>query len=110
LAISIGGALAAAVDWASFLYNQTTNITKLPKEYSMKAYILIKIRAGELKQVVKELRKLPFVMNADMTFGPYDAVAVVEHGDINGIGSLLASSVQTIPGVEQTLTCLAVEL
>ena len=76
----------------------------------MKAYILIKIRTGEIKQVVKELRKLEAVKSADMTFGPYDAVAVVEHDNINGIGSLLASSIQPIPGVEQTLTCLAVEI
>ncbi len=76
----------------------------------MKAYILIKIRAGELNQAVAELRKLPFVKSADVTFGPYDAVAVVEHEDINGIGSLLAKSIQPIAGVEQTLTCLAVEV
>lgn len=76
----------------------------------MKAYILIKIRAGELNQVVTELRKMPFVTSADVTFGPYDAVAVVEHEDINGIGSLLAKSIQPIPGVEQTLTCLAVAI
>ena len=76
----------------------------------MKAYILIKIRAGELKQVVKQLRKLEFVTSAEMTFGPYDAVAVVEHSDINGIGTVLATSIQPIPGVEQTLTCLAVEI
>jgi len=76
----------------------------------MKAYILIKIRTGELKQVVRELRKLEAVKSADMTFGPYDAVAVVEHNDINGIGSVLAGSIQPIPGVEQTLTCLAVDI
>ena len=76
----------------------------------MKAYILIKIRAGELNQAVAELRKLPCVKSADVTFGPYDAVAVVEHEDINGIGSLLAKSIQPIAGVEQTLTCLAVEV
>lgn len=76
----------------------------------MKAYILIKIRTGEIKQVVKELRKMEAVKSADMTFGPYDAVAVVEHDSINGIGSLLAGSIQPIPGVEQTLTCLAVDI
>ncbi len=76
----------------------------------MKAYILIKIRAGELNQVVTELRKLPFVKSADVTFGPYDAVAVVEHDEINGIGSLLTKSIQPIAGVEQTLTCLVVDL
>ena len=76
----------------------------------MKAYILIKIRTGEIKQVVKELRKMEAVKSADMTFGPYDAVAVVEHDNINGIGSLLAGSIQPIPVVEQTLTCLAVDI
>ncbi|MBI3174055.1 MAG: Lrp/AsnC ligand binding domain-containing protein [Chloroflexi bacterium] len=76
----------------------------------MKAYILIKIRAGELNQVVTELRKLPFVKSADVTFGPYDAVAVVEHNEINGIGSLLTKSIQPITGVEQTLTCLVMDL
>ena len=57
----------------------------------MKAYVLIKIRAG-------------------MTFGPYDAVIVIDAPDITSIGNLIAGAVQPIPGVEQTLTCLAVEI
>jgi uncharacterized protein with GYD domain len=44
-----------------------------------------------------------------MTFGPYDAVAVVESDDLSGLGTLIASSIQPMPGVEQTLTCLAIE-
>ena len=76
----------------------------------MKAYILIKIHAGEVKQVVKELRKIEFVKSAEMTFGPYDAIAVVETGDISKLGSMLASEIQPIPGIEQTLTCLAVDV
>ena len=57
----------------------------------MKAYILIKIRTGEVKQVVRQLRKLEAVKSAEMTFGPYDAIAVVENGDVSKLGSLLAS-------------------
>ncbi|MBI5840753.1 MAG: Lrp/AsnC ligand binding domain-containing protein [Chloroflexi bacterium] len=76
----------------------------------MKAYILIKIRTGEVKQVVKQLRKLEAVKSAEMTFGPYDAIAVVENGDVSKLGSLLASEIQPIPGIEQTLTCLAVDV
>lgn len=76
----------------------------------MKAYILIKIRAGEVKQVVKQLRKIELVKSAEMTFGPYDAIAVVETGDISKLGSMLASEIQPIPGIEQTLTCLAVDV
>jgi DNA-binding Lrp family transcriptional regulator len=76
----------------------------------MKAYVLIKIRAGEVKDVVRQLRKLENVTEAHMTFGPYDAVAVITAQDISGLGSLIASSIQPIPGVEQTLTCIAVDV
>jgi DNA-binding Lrp family transcriptional regulator len=76
----------------------------------MKAYVLIKIRAGEVKEVVKQLRKVAGVVEAHMTFGPYDAVAVVETSDISKLGAITASAIQPIPGVEQTLTCLAVEV
>ena len=76
----------------------------------MKAYVLIKIRAGEVKDVVRQLRKTDKIMEANMTFGPYDAAAVLEASDISILGNLIASSIQPIPGVEQTLTCLAVEI
>ena len=74
----------------------------------MKAYILIKIRVGEVKQVVRQLRKTDGIVEANMTFGPYDAVAVLDRPDIASIGNLIATTIQPIPGVDQTLTCLAV--
>jgi len=76
----------------------------------MKAYIMIKIRAGDVKDVVGHLRKIQDVIEAHMTFGPYDAVAVVETADIAKLGRITALEIQPIPGVEQTLTCLAVDL
>ena len=76
----------------------------------MKAYIMIKIRAGDVKDVVQQLRKLDGVIEAHMTFGPYDAVAVVEASDLAKLGAITALEIQPIPGVEQTLTCLAVNL
>ena len=76
----------------------------------MKAYVLINIRTGDVKEVVKNLRRIESVVEANMTFGPYDAVAVIETDDINGVGSILASEIQPIPGVLETLTCLAVDV
>lgn len=76
----------------------------------MRAYVLINTHIGEIKQVIKELRKLEGIRTAEMTFGPFDIVAVVEQEDLARFGSLLANSIQPIPGVEKTLTCLAVEL
>ncbi|MDL1925291.1 Lrp/AsnC family transcriptional regulator, partial [Anaerolineae bacterium AMX1] len=56
----------------------------------MKAYILIKIRSGEVKAVVRQLRKVEGVVEAHMTFGPYDAVAIVDTADISQLGAVAA--------------------
>lgn len=76
----------------------------------MKAFVLIKIRTGDVKEVVRQLRRSEKILEANMTFGPYDAVAVIESSDLSGLGSLIATSIQPIPGVEQTLTCIAVDI
>ena len=75
----------------------------------MKAYVLIKVRAGDVPEVLKNLRSVEGVTEADMTLGPYDAIAVVEVPDIAHLGAITARKIQPIPGVEQTLTCLAVD-
>ncbi len=76
----------------------------------MKAYVLIRTRPGDVQDVVASLRKLKGVSEAHMTFGPYDVVAEVETPDVETLGALTASGIQPIRGVEQTLTCLTVDL
>ncbi len=76
----------------------------------MKAYVLIKVRAGEVREVVKTLRTVEGVKEAHMTFGPYDAVAVVETDEVTDLGAITAAKIQPIPGIERTLTCLTVDV
>ena len=76
----------------------------------MKAYVLVNIRTGAVKEVGKNLRRVESIVEANMTFGPYDAVAVIETEDINSVGTILANEIQPIPGVLETLTCLAVDV
>lgn len=76
----------------------------------MKAFVLINVRMGQIEEVVKHLRRSEKVIEAHMTFGPYDAVAVVNVKDLNELGKLLSSVIQPIPGVTETLTCLAAEV
>lgn len=76
----------------------------------MKAYVLIKVHAGDVKDVVDKLRQIKDLVEAHMTFGPYDAIAVIETSDIDRLGKITALEIQPISGVEQTLTCLAVDV
>jgi len=75
----------------------------------MKAFILINIRPGSIREVVKNLKRTESVVDVNMTFGPYDAIAILKTEDITHLGRILSSEIQPIPGITQTLTCLAVE-
>jgi DNA-binding Lrp family transcriptional regulator len=75
----------------------------------MKAYILITIETGELKKAIGHLRRIEDIIEVNMTFGPYDAVAVVESDSVSHIGKIMADQIQPIPGVRTTLTCLAID-
>ena len=85
------------------------NKDSLDKEYKMKAYVFMHIRAGSLPEVVRNLRRLDGVVDAHMTFGPYDVVAVIEANDVNKLGKLVAGQIQPIPGVNDTVTSVVVE-
>ena len=74
----------------------------------MKAYVLITARTGEVSDVVRQLKQVSHVTEANLTFGPYDAVAIVEAADIDQIGVIIYQETQPIPGILDTLTCLSV--
>lgn len=76
----------------------------------MKAYILIDIRVGAVAEAVGHLRRIEHVVEAHMTFGPFDAIAVVEAEDTNHLGRILANDIQPVPGITETLTCMTVDL
>ena len=74
----------------------------------MKAYVLVHSQASETAEVVEMMRRVKGVTAADVTFGPFDAVAQVEAADLNSIGYIIVREIRTLPGVIDTLTCLAV--
>ena len=76
----------------------------------MKAYVLIKVRTGDLREALRHLKSVQGVIEANMTFGPFDAVAIVQADSVNHLGQIIAMGIQPIPGILETLTCLAVEI
>jgi len=75
----------------------------------MKAFVLIHVRTGSINEVIHNMVRVPGVKEANMTFGPYDIVASVQVENIEKLGHLIASELQPIPGVLDTLTCLVVD-
>ena len=72
-----------------------------------KAYVLIEKAVSKTKDVLRSLRQVKGLRNADAVTGEYDIVAVVEADDLNGIGELVTGNIHTIGGIQRTTTYLA---
>lgn len=68
------------------------------------AYILIQAEVNAA-EVAREIRKLDGVESADDVSGPYDVIVRVTAPDMDGLGRLVVSKVQSVEGITRTLTC-----
>ncbi len=70
-----------------------------------KAFILINLAAGVAGDVYHKLSKMPHVEIVHAVSGPYDMIAVVDGSTFNEIGRFVIEKIQTIPGIQSTITC-----
>jgi DNA-binding Lrp family transcriptional regulator len=71
----------------------------------VRAYVLVQARVGAAGGVAKLASSIAGVSAADALAGPYDAILTVDGASIDEIASLVVSKVQTIEGVNRTITC-----
>lgn len=70
-----------------------------------KAFVLINLAAGAAENVYTRLTKLKPVEQVHVVSGPYDIIAIVDGPTFNDIGRFIIEKIQTIPGVQNTITC-----
>lgn len=75
----------------------------------MKAIVLIKMHTGDLRDIFRDLKRLRYVTEVHLTFGPYDVLAIIEAGELSDLGRIVANEIQILPGVITTCTCLMVD-
>lgn len=75
-----------------------------------KAFVLIETAVGKTKEVINILNKSEGIKTVDAVTGPYDIIAVVEGEDLNTIGNMVTNRIHPIPGVNRTVTCLAIKV
>jgi DNA-binding Lrp family transcriptional regulator len=74
-----------------------------------KAYILIKVKAGKTKDVVKSLKALTGVQQVHPCFGQPDVFSFIEVNDEKALSDIVISKIHTIDGVEETDTHIVAE-
>lgn len=73
---------------------------------AVKAFILIDTSPGKAKEVAQKLRGVGGVIYAHTVTGPHDIISLVEAADVSSLGELVVHSIQSIAGVNRSLTSI----
>jgi DNA-binding Lrp family transcriptional regulator len=71
----------------------------------VEAVVLIQAKVGESSAVASAIAQLDGVMSADVVSGPYDVIVRTQAENIDELGRMVVSKMQSVKGVTRTLTC-----
>jgi len=73
---------------------------------AVKAFILIDTSPGKAREVAAKLRQVGGVSVAHAVTGPHDIIAIAEASDVTTLGELVVQKIQSVTGVNRTLTSI----
>ncbi|MEM2907691.1 MAG: Lrp/AsnC ligand binding domain-containing protein [Candidatus Hadarchaeales archaeon] len=74
------------------------------------AYVFVTAAIGKVKQVAKDLERLPGVKSVHIVTGPYDIVVFLEAKDLTKLTDTVVENIHKIKGVVDTNTAIVVEV
>ncbi len=76
---------------------------------SVKAFILVDTSPGKAREVAMRLRQVAGISEAHSVTGPHDIIAVAEAADVSALGELIVRGVQSVAGVNRSLTSIVAD-
>lgn len=73
------------------------------------AFLFVNVETGSERELVRELRKIPAVKEAYVTYGVYDIVARVEAESLEKLTEIVTSKVRRLDNVRSTLTTIVAQ-
>ena len=74
------------------------------------AYILINTNIGYEQNLLRDLRKLSKVKNADIVMGEYDVIATVTCPTMSELKNCINNEVRYLDNIKSTMTLMAAEI
>ncbi len=75
-----------------------------------RAYVLISVKnPGEVRATADHLSKKKGVVSAEVIFGPYDIIAVIEGQDLGDLSSAVINDLYDLDQIQGSTTCIVTE-
>lgn len=74
--------------------------------HMVKGYILIKLVPGLESDALTQVRAIPGVMDVNLVFGQWDAIAIAEAKNLFELARTVVGEVRSIQGIQDTTTLL----
>ena len=87
----------------------STSFDVPPGRTNMRAYILVHVRPGKVREIVHAVSDMEGVRHADACWGLPDVFIYVETLDEKTLNQLVIDRIQNLSGVERTETHIVVE-
>lgn len=71
-----------------------------------KAYVMINCDKGFGDETLKEMRRVKHVVAADVVYGVYDIIAVVQAPTMSAVEDTIINKIRKVKSVSSTLTML----
>jgi DNA-binding Lrp family transcriptional regulator len=72
-------------------------------------YVLINVELGSEEPVLKEIRKVPNVVECHRLYGIYDMIAKVQADSLDTLKQVVTWKIRRLTGVRSTVTTIAIE-
>jgi len=76
----------------------------------VKAFVLIKVEPGKVRQAFEAISGMRAVVEAYCITGPDDIIAVLESDDAKGVSEVVIADLHDVEGIKGTDTRIVVEL
>ncbi len=76
----------------------------------MKAFVLIKVEPGKVKEAFEAISSMRAIVEAHCITGPDDIIAILESEDAKGVSEVVIADLHDIEGIKGTDTRIVVDL
>ena len=70
------------------------------------AYVLVTMKSGSEKDVLKEVSSFDEVLEVDLMYGEYDAIVKVRVGELSQLDKFLTDKLRALPDIFLTTTMI----